>query len=135
MVIFTLPRILVVDDEVGITRVCKIALEDNGFEVDVFNDPKQALTNFKRAHYDLLLIDIKMAGMSGFDLYRELRKIDEKAMAIFMTAFEPYENEALKEFLSIKGNLLKKPFEMSELVSSVRKELSREPMGKRRIKR
>jgi len=131
LVIFTLPRILVVDDEAGITRVCKIALEESGFEVDIFNDPRQVLPNYKRARYDLMLLDVKMPGISGFELYREIKKIDDKARTIFMTAFEPYENEALKEFLNIKGNLLKKPFEMSELVSSVRKELSREPVSKR----
>ena len=130
-----MPKILVVDDESAITRVCKMALEESGFTVDAYNDPKQALTNFNRSHYDLLLIDVKMAGMSGFELYREIKKIDDKARTIFMTAFEPYENEALKEFLNVKGNLLKKPFEISELVSSVRKELSREPKGKRRTER
>ena len=130
-----MPRILVVDDEASITRVCKIALEESGFEVDIFNDPKQVLRNYKRARYDLMLLDFKMPGISGFELYREIKKIDDKARAIFMTAFEPYENEALKEFLSIKCNLLKKPFEMSELVSSVRKEFSHEPVSKRRMKR
>jgi DNA-binding response OmpR family regulator len=120
-----LPRIFVVDDESGITAVCSIALEDNGFTVDAYNDPKEALAAFKKGYYDLLIIDI-MPGMNGFDLYREIKKIDDKSRVVFMTAFENYENEALKVFLNINNNLLKKPFEMAELVSDVRKELSRE---------
>lgn len=121
-----MPRIFVVDDESGITAVCSIALEDSGFVVDVYNDPKEALAAFKKGYYDLLIIDIKMPGMNGFDLYREIKKIDDKSRVVFMTAFENYENEALKAFLNINTNLLKKPFEMAELVSHVRKELSRE---------
>lgn len=120
-----LSRILVVDDESGITAVCKIALDDSGFTVDAFNDPKQALNAFKPAYYDLLLTDIKMPGMSGFDLFREIKKIDDKIRVVFMTAFENYENEALQAFLNIKSNLLKKPFEMSDLISHVRKEISK----------
>ncbi len=121
-----MPRIFVVDDESGITEVCRIALEDSGFSVDAFNDPKEALAAFKKAYYDLLIIDIKMPGMNGFDLFREIRKIDDRSRVVFMTAFENYENEALKAFLNINSDLLKKPFEMSELVSHVGKELGRE---------
>ncbi len=65
-------RILVVDDEPDITLSLKLGLEDNGFEVDTYNDPLQVLPNFKADFYDLLLIDIKMPQMDGFELYKKL---------------------------------------------------------------
>jgi DNA-binding response OmpR family regulator len=56
-------RILLVDDEQDITFAFRIGLEDNGFIVDTFNDPQEALSNFKADLYDLLLIDGKMPKM------------------------------------------------------------------------
>jgi DNA-binding response OmpR family regulator len=75
----TKKRILLVDDEYDIALAFKISLENNGFTVDTFNDPEEALSNFKAGLFDLLLIDVKMPKMNGFELYREIEKIDNKA--------------------------------------------------------
>jgi DNA-binding response OmpR family regulator len=53
-------RILAVDDEPDITRLCSLALEYYGFKVDTFNDSEEALSNFKPDYYDLVILDIKM---------------------------------------------------------------------------
>ena len=89
-------RILIVDDELDITFVFKIGLEDNGFVVDTFNDPQLALSNFKNGLYDLLLIDIGIPKMNGFEFYREIRKIDDKVKACFFTASESYYIDLVK---------------------------------------
>jgi DNA-binding response OmpR family regulator len=81
-------RILIIDDEPDLTFVFKTGLEDNGFVVDTFNDPQQAIANFKADLYDLLLIDIGIPNMNGFEFYKELRKIDDKVKVCFLTAFE-----------------------------------------------
>ncbi|HEX5976881.1 MAG TPA: response regulator [Nitrososphaeraceae archaeon] len=62
-------RILIVDDEPDIAQVLKMGLEQNGFAVDAYNNPLDATSNFKADLYDLLLIDIKMPKMNGFELY------------------------------------------------------------------
>jgi DNA-binding response OmpR family regulator len=67
-----------VDDEPDITLTFSLALEDDGFVVDAFNDPPLALLSFKHGLYPLALIDIKMPKMNGFELYREIRKLDDK---------------------------------------------------------
>jgi two-component system, OmpR family, response regulator ChvI len=68
-------RILVVDDEVDITLSFSLALEDSGlFEVDTYNDPLVALSNYRPNSYDLLLLDIKMPHMDGFELYDKMKK-------------------------------------------------------------
>jgi CheY-like chemotaxis protein len=91
-------RILVVDDESDMTLLFKMALEADGlYNVDAFNDPKIALSNFKASFYDLVILDIKMPEMDGFDLYQEMKKIDSKVKICFLTASEMYYEEFRKE--------------------------------------
>src|SRR6188474_2861790 len=62
-------RILVVDDEPDITLMLKKVLEGNGFRVDSFDEPSAVLQNFKPGIYELLILDIKMPSINGFELY------------------------------------------------------------------
>jgi two-component system catabolic regulation response regulator CreB/two-component system response regulator ChvI len=72
-------------------------LQMNGFEVDAFNDPLLALSNFKPNVYGLALLDIRMHKMNGFELYNQIKDIDNKIEACFITAFEDYREERRKE--------------------------------------
>ena len=71
---------MIVDDEQpDIAPSLKIGLEcdeDDEFKVDTFNDPIEALSNYKTSHYDLLLLDVKIPNINDFELYREIRKRD-----------------------------------------------------------
>jgi DNA-binding response OmpR family regulator len=67
-------RIMVVDDESDLTLFYRVSLE-YGFEVETFNDPRKALSNFKPGYYDLVILDIKMPGIEGFELYTKIQKI------------------------------------------------------------
>ena len=69
-------KILVVDDEPDICLTLANVLEGNGFVVDTFDDPLLALQNYRKDLYDLLILDIKMGKMNGFELYEEIRMID-----------------------------------------------------------
>jgi len=80
-------RILIVDDEPDITFTLRTILEENGFkEVDVFNEPLLALHDFKSGVYSLLITDIAMPRMDGFELYKEIKNIDTRIKVVFMTA-------------------------------------------------
>ena len=81
-------RILVVDDEPDVNITLKLALEDEGFDVDTFDNPRLALSYFRPDYYDLLLLDIKMPGMNGFEFYRQIKKIDDNIKVCFLTAAE-----------------------------------------------
>ena len=117
-------RILLVDDEHDITFSLRIGLENNGFAVDIFNDPEEVLSNFKAGLYDLLLIDIKMPKMNGFELYREIEKIDNKAKVCFITAFEVYYKSLRELFPTIKVDCyIKKPITTDDLVQRIKSEL------------
>ena len=115
-------RIMIVDDEHDIAKLFAITLEDNGFVVDVFNDPLSALSNYKAGLYDLLLLDIRMPGMNGYELYKKIKDIDDKAQVCFITAYEEY----LKDFNRLFPNLeevdcfVRKPVEPHNLVKIVK---------------
>jgi CheY-like chemotaxis protein len=145
-------RILIVDDEEDITFFLKEALEEfGGFEVVTFNDPLLALSSFnnddknnKPTPYDLILLDIKMPKMDGFELYQELQKRigtadgmgsnissgdqgknGKRPKICFMTAFDVY-FEALKElFPDTYPSIcfIKKPSSAQDLIKRISKEL------------
>ena len=114
-------RILVVDDEPDLTKLCSLALEYHGFKVDTFNDPQEALSNYKPDYYDLVILDIKMPKMDGFQLYDEIKKKDHKAKVCFLTASELYYEEfRKKEYHALDKNLfIRKPIDNEELVKDV----------------
>lgn len=121
-------RILVVDDEEDITTFLKIGLEDNGFETVTFNNPQQALSDYKPGFYDLILIDIKMPGMDGFQLYDKLQSIDSNAKVCFMTAYEIY-YDALKELFPDSYpsiNFIRKPSELKDFVKRISDEINKQ---------
>jgi two-component SAPR family response regulator len=114
-------KILLVDDEQDITTVIKRGLEQTGkYAIDVFNHPNDALSSFKAGAYDLLIIDIKMPGMTGFQLYKELIKIDSKPKICFITAFEMYYDEFRQLFPSLDVKcFIRKPVTMADLTREV----------------
>ena len=110
-------RILLVDDEPDIGLSFKIALEDNGFAVDVFDDPEKASNNFKSDFYDLLLLDIKMPNLDGIEFYKRMKEIDKKVKICFITASKLYYYETIaKEILTLLGahRLYRKPLKIGD---------------------
>jgi DNA-binding response OmpR family regulator len=121
-------RILLVDDESDITAALNMALVDYGFEVDSYNDPLAALSNFKPSYYDLVILDVKMPEMNGLELYRELEKIHSQIKVCFITAagetyYKPLTEEA-EEYCKIhKDMFLQKPFSNKKLVEEIKKRI------------
>ena len=77
-------RILVVDDEVDVAYTMKKVLEESGlFEVDSFTDPELALSTFSPKRYDLVISDIRMPKIDGFELYKRIKIIDDKVKVCF----------------------------------------------------
>lgn len=116
-------RILLVDDDPDIANLYKLSLESDGFDVDMFSDPLLALSNYRAKAYDLLLLDIKMPKMNGFELYRELILIEDNIKVCFITAYEEYYKEFNKIFPNSKGEngcFIRKPVGLGELTRKVK---------------
>ena len=120
-------RILVVDDEPDLTQVSTLALEYHGYKVDSFNNPQEALSKFKPGSYDLIILDIKMPKMDGFELYHEIKKKDNNAKVCFLTASELYYEEfRKKEYCALDRNLfIQKPIDNEDLVKEINKMLKK----------
>jgi DNA-binding response OmpR family regulator len=113
-------KILVVDDEADLTLLFRIVLEYYRFRVDTFNDPQEALSNYKPGYYDLVILDVKMPKMDGFQLYDEIKKKDQKTKFCFLTAGEYYEEFRAREHNEIDNSLFfRKPIDTEELVKGV----------------
>jgi two-component system, OmpR family, response regulator ChvI len=120
-------RVLLVDDEADVLTTLKIGLENNGFLVDAFTNPVEALSSFRPGLYDFLLLDVKMPTMNGFQLYREIEKkmmIQDKVKVCFITAYEVYYESLKKEFPGLDvGCFIKKPIVIQDLVKTMRLQL------------
>ena len=118
----SIPRkILIVDDEPDITSTFDMILEMNGFEVDTYNDPSLALSNFKPNSYGLALLDIRMPKMNGFELYKKIKEIDKNMEVCFITAFEDYREEFKESFPELQEAkyFIRKPKAIEDLVAHV----------------
>jgi DNA-binding NtrC family response regulator len=117
-------RVLIVDDEADVNLLFKIILEENNqLMVHSYTDAITALRNFRSGFYDLVLLDIKMPKMNGFELYKEISRIDPKVKVCFLTASEKY-YEAFrreKEINAILGKnyFIQKPIENMEFIKTI----------------
>ena len=117
-------RILLIDDEPDITFTVKDILEDNGFQVDSFNDPILALNYYKVNFYDLVILDIKMPRIDGFQLYTKLREKDPKVKICFLTATAIFTEESKKSILKLDKNIdkdffIQKPISSEGLIKRI----------------
>jgi CheY-like chemotaxis protein len=125
-------RILIVDDDTDITKTFKAVIEDSNnsadfnkkIEVYTSNDPVLALSDFKPNFYDLLLVDINMPHMNGFELVEKIFVIDINVRVCFMSSGE-INREALREIYPTRqeGCFIRKPVTMDYLVKRIRSEL------------
>jgi CheY-like chemotaxis protein len=114
-------RILLVDDEPDLCMVYQIVLEDAGFECISYTDSVKALQEFRPAYYDLILLDIKMPVLNGFELCKKIIELDKSVHIIFITASEEYYEKFRSQHFPELGkiNYIQKPIGNDELVQIV----------------
>ena len=117
-------KILLVDDEPDVTYTIKNILEDNGFQVDTFNDPVTTLKSYTNNFYDLVILDIKMPKMDGFELYTKIREKDPKVKICFLTVIATFNEEFRKIRLALGKTInedyfIQKPVEMEDLLKKL----------------
>jgi DNA-binding NtrC family response regulator len=125
-------RILVVDDEVGMCDFLRYLLEGEGYAVDDANSAAEALAKLAEGTYQLVLADIKMPGIDGLEMLRQIKELDESIVVIVMTGYSSLET-AIKAIKYNAHNYLTKPFDDPDAVlAAVENGLAerREKLGK-----
>ena len=115
-------RILLVDDDVDITHSFSLALQKDGFIVDTYNDPLMALGDFKADLYDLVLLDIKLPKMDGFELYDRIREIDRRVKVCFISGYQMNYLALREQGLQIDC-FISKPVKIEDLLRRINAEL------------
>ncbi|MGG5253199.1 response regulator transcription factor [Neobacillus sp. SM06] len=122
-------RILVVEDEAQIARVLQMELEFEGYEVHVEDNGKSGLESALKAGVDLLLLDVMLPELSGIEVLRRLRKVNERLPVILLTA----RNSTFDKVNGLDqgaNDYITKPFEIEELLARVRASLRQASAGK-----
>ena len=121
-------RILVVDDDQGMRDYLEIMLSREGYDVNTVPGGKEALTLCRKRKFDLVITDLKMAGMDGIDLLKSLKDISPETMAILITGYASGETAvaAMKEGAY---DYLEKNFEPDDLKNLVKDALSKKGVG------
>ena len=115
---------MVVDDERDILSIVKRGLESkNRFQVETFIDAESALESLKENsgdYYDLVLTDIRMPKINGFELYRRIKESNPHMKIVFITAFEINKDEFSKVIPSVDViDFISKPVSMSTLITKL----------------
>jgi two-component system, OmpR family, response regulator ChvI len=119
-------RIMIIDDDEDTNLLFKIVLEasdhNNKIKVNSFNDPFDALENFRPCLYDLLLINVSMPNMNGFELYYNIKALDNKVKVCFLTAGEMYYDTIRRDvFPNLDVNcFIRKPISNKDLIKRVK---------------
>ena len=120
----------IVDDDEDINNLFKLFLEYDGYKVDAFTDPIDALYSFRKNVYDLVLLDLKMPKISGMILYQKLKNIDPTLLFCFITANKEYIKLLKKNIPDIEKIVIYKPILLSELRSKIHLLLSNQQQPK-----
>ena len=116
--------VLLVDDEPDSCLVYQIVLEYAGFQCVSYTDSVKALKEFKAYFYDLILLDIKMPTLNGFELGKKIKEVDSAIEIIFITALmEHYRNvldqQSYSQLINNTTTYIQKPVENEELVKTI----------------
>ena len=117
-------NILIVDDDEDLTNLFQTFLEYDGYRVDAFTDPIDALYYFRKNTYDLGLLDMKMPRMNGIILSQKLKNIDPTLLFRFITAHKEYIESLKKNNPDIEKIVIYKPIWLNELRTKVHSLLS-----------
>lgn len=111
--------VLLVDQKQSIAGLVKTYLRADGYEVDHASSPSEALEYASRSQYGVIVTDLVMSGMSGIDLYREIRSCDVHVHFIFMLSLY---GDALRLLGSLERSdvIKKEPLSMNEVICKVR---------------
>ena len=112
-------RIIVIDDDKDITDLFSIFLEYNGYIINAYTNPLEAINNFRKNSHDLILLDLKMPKMDGMTFYHKIKEIDNNVIICFTTADKNYIQQLQKGIIDIEKIVLYKPVLLKDLKNKI----------------
>ena len=110
---------MIIDDDKDITDLFAIYLESNGYNVDAYTNPIQAINNFRKNSHDLIILDLKMPKMDGMTLYHKIKEIDNNIIICLTTADLNYIQQLQKGIIDIEKIVLYKPVLLKDLKNKI----------------
>jgi DNA-binding response OmpR family regulator len=120
---------MIIDDDKDITDLFAIYLESNGYNVNAYTNPLEAINNFRKNSHDLIMLDLKMPIMDGMTLYHKIKEIDNKIIICFTTADKNYIQQLQKGIIDIEKIVLYKPVLLKDLKNKIDWLLSRQEIN------
>lgn len=118
-------KVLIIEDEIRTAEPVQTALKFNGISADIAANGQQGIDMFKKTDYDLVLLDLKMPGMSGEDVLKQIREIDPFVDVIIYTNYSEFADIKKLTNIGIDGYINKGPnAELGELVNTIKEKLS-----------
>ena len=112
-------KIMIIDDDKDITNLFSIFLEHNGYIVNAYINPLEAINNFTKNSHDLIILDLKMPKMGGMTLYHKIKEIDNNVIICFTTADINYIEDLRKGIIDIEKIVLYKPVLLKDLKNKI----------------
>ena len=112
-------RIMIIDDDIDITNLFSIFLEYNGYSVDAYTNPMEAINKFRKNSHDLIILDLKMPNMDGITLYHKIKEMDNNVIICFTTADINYIKQLQKGIIDIEKIVLDKPVLLKDLKNKI----------------
>jgi DNA-binding response OmpR family regulator len=112
-------KILIIDDDKDITNLFAIFLEYNGYIVDAYTNPIEALNNVRKSSHNLIILDLKMPMLDGMTLYHKIKEIDDKVIICFTTADINHIEDLRKGIIDIEKIVLYKPVLLKDLKNEI----------------
>lgn len=109
---------MVIEDEIRLAEILKKQLEESGFTADMANDGYSGRLKFEKSSYDLVILDINLPLMNGYELCKEIRKTNQTVPVIMLTAFGSTENK-ITGFDAGADDYVMKPFDFRELLARI----------------
>jgi DNA-binding response OmpR family regulator len=112
-------KIMIVDDDYDIANLFQIFLETNGYSVDAYTNPIDALNNFRKQRHDLVILDLKMPKMDGMVLYQKIKEIDKQVIICLTTADKSLIQNLQKGIIDIEKIVIYKPVLLKDLKNKI----------------
>jgi len=112
-------KIMIIDDHIDIKNLFSTFSEDNGYIIDAYTNPDEALNNLRNNSHDLVILDLKMPKMVGMTLYHKIKEIDNNVIICFTTADINYIEDLRKGIIDIEKIVLYKPILSKDLKNKI----------------